>query len=91
MTMTRIMPTILAALALLAATQVVTTPAEAANSGVPPFCVKRGGPRGPDSVPQLCRFYDYQTCLQAAADLNGNCVVNIDYKGVVSLEPRRAR
>ena len=44
---------------------------------------------GPDSVAQLCRWNDYQTCLQAAADLNGNCVVNIDYKGVVSTAPIR--
>jgi Protein of unknown function (DUF3551) len=71
------------------------TPARAA-AGVPPFCVKRGGSLGPDSQPQICRWYDYQTCMQAAADLNGNCVVNIDYKGVVSREPvvtreRRAR
>ena len=61
------------------------TPARAA--GVPPFCIKRGGSMGPDSRAQICRWYDYQTCLQAAADLNGNCVVNIDYKGVVSLAP----
>ena len=87
----RIWRGVVAALALLAAADGLLTAAAAASSGVPPFCVKRGGPRGPDSVPQLCRFYDYQTCLQAAADLNGNCVVNIDYKGVVSLEPRRAR
>ena len=62
------------------------TPAQAAG-GVPPFCIKRGGSMGPDSRAQICRWYDYQTCLQAAAELNGNCVVNIDYKGVVSLEP----
>jgi hypothetical protein len=62
-------------------------PAAAANAGVPPFCIMRGGPRGPGSVPQLCRWYDYQSCLQAAAELNGNCVVNIDYKGKVSLDP----
>jgi hypothetical protein len=63
-------------------------PAEAAaRSGVPPFCVKRGGPRGPDSVAQLCQFYDYQECLQAAAELRGNCVVNVDYRGEVSTTP----
>jgi hypothetical protein len=66
------------------------TPAAAARSGAPPFCVMRGGPRGPGSVPQICRFFDYQQCLQAAADLNGNCVVNIDYQGEVSMPPARA-
>jgi hypothetical protein len=89
------------AMALLAAAFSVSpalwpTPARAAGAGVPPFCVKRGGSFGPDSMRQLCHWYDYQTCLQAAADLNGNCVVNIDYKGVVSTAPiaqreRRAR
>ena len=49
------------------------------RSAIPPFCVLTGGPRGPGSRPQICRFYDYQVCLQAAADLRGNCVVNIDY------------
>jgi len=84
----------LAALALLAAG--AATPAAAA-SNPPPFCVKRGGSMGPDSRAQLCLFNDYQGCLQAAAELNGNCVINIDYKGVVSLAPlppprqRRAR
>jgi hypothetical protein len=50
------------------------------RSGVPPFCVAIGGPRGIPR-PQVCRFYDWQECLQAAADLRGNCVVNIDYRG----------
>src|SRR5579872_5180324 len=62
-----------------------TAPA-AARSGVPPFCVARGGARGVP-LPQLCQFFDYQQCLQAAADLRGNCVVNIDYHGEVSLAP----
>jgi hypothetical protein len=66
------------------------TPA-AARSDVPPFCVMRGGPRGPGSVPQLCRFFDYQDCLLAAADLHGNCVQNIDYHGEVSGTPAPAR
>jgi hypothetical protein len=38
----------------------------------------------------ICRFFDYQQCLQAAADLNGNCVVNIDYHGEVSMPPALA-
>jgi hypothetical protein len=59
------------------------SPAAAAKFGAPPFCVMRGGPRGPGSVPQICGFFDYQQCLQAAANLNGNCVVNIDYHGEV--------
>jgi hypothetical protein len=66
------------------------SPAAAVRSGAPPFCVMRGGPRGPGSVPQICLFFDYQECLQAAADLNGNCVVNIDYHGEVSMPPAPA-
>jgi hypothetical protein len=85
-----------AALIFGAMSAIDAAPATAANAGVPPFCIMRGGPRGPGSVPQLCRWYDYQSCLQAAADLNGNCVINIDYKGKVSFDPpprpaRRAR
>jgi hypothetical protein len=63
------------------------TPAAAAKPGAPPYCVMTGGPRGPASVPQICRFFDYQQCLQAAADLHGNCVVNIDYPGPVLMPP----
>jgi hypothetical protein len=63
------------------------TPAAAARPGAPPFCVLTGGPRGPGSVPQICRFFDYQQCLEAAADLHGNCVVNIDYPGEVPMPP----
>jgi hypothetical protein len=59
----------------------------AMRSDVPPFCVMVGGPRGQGSVPLICRFYDYQVCLQASADLHGNCVVNMDYHGVVSTAP----
>jgi uncharacterized protein DUF3551 len=68
---------------------VMATSATAAGSGVPPYCVLKGGARG-IPLPQICRFYDYQHCLQAAADLNGNCVVNIDYHGDVSTPPARA-
>jgi len=50
-------------------------------SGPPPYCVLIGiGPRG-TSLPQICRFTRYQDCLQAAAQLRGNCVANIDYRG----------
>jgi hypothetical protein len=64
-----------------------------AASGPPPFCVLRGGPDGPGGSPQLCAYFDYQACLQAAADLHGNCVQNIDYHGEVSTAspPARAR
>lgn len=64
--------------------------ATAARSGAPPYCVLKGGPRG-IPLPQICRFYDYQQCLQAAADLNGNCVLNIDYHGDVSTRPMPER
>ena len=60
--------------------------ASATRSGVPPYCVLKGGARGMP-LPQICRFYDYQQCLQAAADLHGNCVINIDYPGAVSMPP----
>jgi hypothetical protein len=62
----------------------------AARSGIPPFCVLTGGPRGPGSVPQICRFFEYQQCLQAAAELRGNCVVNIDYSGKITGAPGAA-
>jgi hypothetical protein len=80
----------LSATALLACSALValasSATAIAARSGVPPYCVLKGGARG-IPLPQICRFYDYQQCLQAAADLNGNCVVNIDYPGAVSMPP----
>jgi hypothetical protein len=63
----------------------------AAAAGVPPFCVMRGGSDGPGGSPQLCSYYDYQACLQAASDLRGNCVQNIDYHGEVSTAPAPAR
>ena len=50
------------------------------GSGAPPFCVLIGGARG-NPLPEICRFFDYASCLQAAADLRGNCVANIDYRG----------
>jgi Protein of unknown function (DUF3551) len=64
------------------------TPAAAA--GAPPFCVLRGGAEGA-SPPQICAYFDYQACLQAAADLHGNCVQNIDYHGEVSTAPAAPR
>src|SRR3984957_14323960 len=62
----------------------------AAGSAWPPFCVMVGGPRGPSTMPQICRFFDYQECLRASAVLHGNCVVNIDYHGPVSTMPAPA-
>ena len=58
----------------------------AERSGIPPFCVRIVGPRGFD-LPQICRFYDYQQCLRASADLHGNCVINIDYPGKITGAP----
>ena len=66
-------------------------PSAAAKSVVSPYCVMTGGPRGPGSVPQICRFFDYRQCLEAAAVLRGNCVVNMDYPGEVSMPPARQR
>jgi hypothetical protein len=65
------------------------TPAAAA--GAPPFCVLRGGGSEGATPPQICAYFDYQACLQAAADLHGNCVQNIDYHGEVSTAPAPAR
>ena len=63
----------------------------AAATGVPPFCVSRGGSQGNGSAPQICAYFDFQACLQAAADLHGNCVQNIDYHGEVSTAPAPVR
>jgi hypothetical protein len=62
-----------------------------AASGVPPFCVLRGGSNGPGSSPEFCAYFDYQACLQAAADFHGDCVQNIDYHGEVSTAPTAPR
>lgn len=72
----------LALLALvLAGIAGVPASADAATAGAPPYCVKLPGSLGPDSGGNICRFFDYQQCLQAAADLRGNCVANVDYRG----------
>ncbi|UGV26082.1 DUF3551 domain-containing protein [Rhodopseudomonas boonkerdii] len=65
-------------------------PARSVGSAIPPFCVLTGGPRGPGSLPQICRFFDYRQCLQAAAELRGNCVVNVDYPGKITSAPGAA-
>lgn len=67
------------------------SPAPAVAAGAPKFCILRGGSDGPGSSPQLCSYDDYQTCLEAAAVLRGNCVQNIDYHGEVSTAPAPAR
>jgi Protein of unknown function (DUF3551) len=76
------------ALAIAFLPALLSTPAAAA--GAPPFCVLRGGVEGA-SPPQICAYFDYQACLQAAADLHGNCVQNIDYHGEVSTAPLAPR
>ena len=65
--------------------------ADAATAGAPPYCVKLPGSLGPDSGGNICRFFDFQQCLQAAADLRGNCVANVDYRSGAAPAPRRAR
>jgi hypothetical protein len=65
-------------------------PSVAARSSIPPYCVLTGGPRGPGSLPAICRFFDYQKCLQAAAELRGNCVINVDYPGRITSAPGAA-
>jgi hypothetical protein len=72
---------VLAALFLL--TPAATSSPAFAAGGVPPFCVARGGGGEGGSGPQDCRYFDYQSCVQAAS-ARGNCVQNIDYHGEVS-------
>jgi hypothetical protein len=60
-------------------------------AGAPPFCVARGGVNGPGGSPENCAYSDYQACLQAAADVHGNCVQNIDYHGDVATVPAAVR
>jgi hypothetical protein len=78
------------ATSFLLALAAAPAPAVAAT-GAPPFCVLRGGSQGGGTAPQVCAYFDYQVCLQAAADLHGNCVQNIDYHGEVSTAPARVR
>src|SRR3954470_11631816 len=78
-----------AALLAFAAGMVLASspPSFAAATSSVPYCVMTGGRWGPGSVPQICRFFDYQQCLEAAAALRGNCVVNIDYRGDAPMSP----
>ncbi len=78
------------AFAIICLPELAATPAAAA--GAPPFCVQRGGGGEAGATPpQICSYYDYQTCLQAAAEFHGNCVQNIDYHGEVSTAPAALR
>lgn len=45
------------------------------------FCIARGGANGDSSYVGSCNYSDYQQCLQAAVQVRGNCVGNIDYHG----------
>ena len=72
------------ALATLFLLAPAVTPSPALAAGVPPFCVLRGGSNGTGGSPEACTYFDYQACQQAAADLHGNCVQNIDYHGEAS-------
>jgi hypothetical protein len=93
MTVRRIAAVSAAAIALLAVSLslAMPTPAAAASrAGPSPFCVMQGGSNGPGSVPESCGFYDYRQCLQAASDMNGNCVPNSDFRGVLPWRPSMA-
>ena len=83
----------IAAVAALAAAIVASAPVPAearppkgARSNIPPFCVLITGPRG-WPLPQICEFFDYRQCLQAAADMRGNCVINVDYPYEIKSAP----
>ena len=78
-------------LAIVTMLALAAAPTPAVAAGAPPFCVARGGSQGDSSGPQICSYFDYRVCLQAAADLHGNCVQNIDYHGEVSTAPVPAR
>jgi hypothetical protein len=67
------------------------TPAAAApRSGPSPFCLMPGSANGPGGAPEICGYYDYRQCLQAAADMNANCVPNSDFRGVLPWRPDMA-
>jgi hypothetical protein len=81
--------------ATLVTVPVTAIPAAAAD-GAAPYCISRGGSNGESSYVGNCIYFDYQQCLQAAADTRGNCVQNIDYHGgtapaPAARRPRRAR
>ncbi len=67
----------------------MTMPAEAAvaRHGPSPFCLLPGSSNAPRGAPEICGYYDYQACLQAAADRNANFVANIDFPGTIVRTP----
>ena len=80
-TIRRLLVATVAAATVLSLTPVAEARPGQRPSGPSPYCVLIGiGPRGA-SLPQICRFFKYQECLQASAQLRGNCVANIDYRG----------
>jgi hypothetical protein len=60
-------------------TTAIAKPITIQRKGPSPFCVDAGGSNGPGSRPQDCQYYDYQSCIEAAA-VRGNCVRNIELK-----------
>jgi hypothetical protein len=93
MTLIRHLAIAAVASAAFAAGLPAVSPAQAAG-GTAPFCIARGGVNGDAAYTGSCSYFDYQQCLQAAAEARGNCVQNIDYKGPASTQaarPRRAR
>jgi hypothetical protein len=69
----------------------MTSPAAAASRpGPSPFCLMSGSTNGPGGAPEACGYFDYRQCLQAAADMNANCVPNSDFRGVLPWSPDMA-
>jgi hypothetical protein len=70
----------------------ISSPSAAASrhAGLSPFCLMQGGSNGPGSVPEICGYFDYRECLQAAADIRANGVPNSDFRGVLPWKPEMA-
>jgi hypothetical protein len=64
--------------------------AAASRSGPSPFCLMSGSTNGPGGAPEACGYFDYRQCLQAAAEMNANCVPNSDFRGVLPWSPDMA-
>jgi hypothetical protein len=64
--------------------------AAASHSGPSPFCLMPGSSNGPGGAPEICGYFDYRQCLQAAADMRANCVPNSDFRGVLPWKPEMA-
>jgi hypothetical protein len=65
-------------------------PAQAGSRGPSPFCLMPGSANGPGGAPEICGYFDYRQCLQAAADMHANCVPNSDFRGVLPWRPDMA-